>query len=89
MILCLGGGKTGEKMIVSELQAEPWVIDGGMNKIDQAEVDKSMSLEQFESNLKFAQKINFDKNYLWGVEWWYLQKINGNDDYWNLAKKLF
>ncbi|MBT4349281.1 hypothetical protein HOD19_00670 [bacterium] len=82
-------GKTGEKMIVSELQAEPWVIDGGMNKIDQAEVDKSMSLEQFESNLKFAQKINFDKNYLWGVEWWYLQKINGNDDYWNLAKKLF
>lgn len=81
--------KTGESVIVSELQAEPWVIDGGMDKLSQAEVDKSMSLEQFESNLQFAQKINFSKNYIWGVEWWYWQKINGNDDYWNLAKQLF
>jgi hypothetical protein len=82
-------GKTGDNMMVSELQAEPWVPHGSMLHLSEKELNKSFSMEQFESNLHFAEKINFSKNYLWGVEWWYWQKINGHDSYWNLAKKLF
>ncbi|MBT4516774.1 MAG: hypothetical protein HOC78_02660 [Candidatus Komeilibacteria bacterium] len=81
--------KVGEQMIISELQAEPWVPNGTLAELPDNEINKSFDLRQMESNLQFAQKINFSKNYLWGVEWWYLRKINGDDSYWNLAKQLF
>ncbi|MCB9802582.1 cellulase family glycosylhydrolase [Candidatus Nomurabacteria bacterium] len=81
--------KTGEQMIVSELQAEPWVPYGKMTDLSLEEINKSFSLEQFKANLAFAQKINFDQTYLWGVEWWYWQKLYGDDQYWRLAKTLW
>ena len=74
---------------VIELQAEPWVPQGSMIYLSKAEANKSMSFEQFKANLRFAEKIDFNKTYLWGVEWWYWQKQNGDDRFWNLAERLF
>lgn len=81
--------KIGEQMIISELQTEPWVPNGKMTDLSVKEINRSFSLEQFQANLVFAQKIDFDQTYLWGVEWWHWQKLYGNDAYWQLAKKLW
>ncbi|MCX6731616.1 MAG: cellulase family glycosylhydrolase [Candidatus Parcubacteria bacterium] len=64
-------------IIVSELQAEPW-MNGGMD------------LKQFSKNIEFAKKVGFPEVYLWGAEWWYLMKVKQNDpSFWELAKKIF
>lgn len=81
--------KTGSARIVSELQAEPWVPSGKMTDLPSKEIKKSFSPRQFEANLLFAQNINFQQTYLWGVEWWYWQKLYGDKSYWEQARRLF
>ncbi len=76
-------------MIVSELQTEPWVPSGEMVNLTTKEINKSFSLRQFEANLLYAQKIDFHQTYLWGVEWWYWQKLYGDKGYWEKARSLF
>ena len=39
--------------------------------------------------MQFAINVGFKQIYLWGVEWWYLQKQSGHPEYWNLAKSVF
>lgn len=60
----------GKKVIVVELQAEPWgpklLYDSPLE-----EQLKSMNLEQFRKNVEFAKKTGFDEFYFWGAEWWY------------------
>jgi len=77
-------------IIISELQAEPWVPQNG-NMIDLSvlEQDKSLSLDQFKANLQFAINTGFKQTYLWGVEWWYWRKVNGDISFWSTAKNLF
>ncbi|MCD4761321.1 cellulase family glycosylhydrolase [bacterium] len=78
-----------KKAIVSELQAEPWVPYGTLANLHFDEFHKSFSIEQFRANLQFAINADFRQTYLWGVEWWYLQKEKGNDSYWSIARSLF
>lgn len=75
--------------IISELQTEPWVPNGTLADLDFREYHKSFSVEQFEANLQFAINTDFRQAYLWGVEWWYVQKEKGHPEYWNLARSLF
>ena len=80
-----------ERVIVAELQAESWHKENkNLSQMTLAEYFQSMSLNQFKSNIKFAQKAGFDEIYLWGAEWWYFMKENKNyHGYWNEAKKLW
>lgn len=78
-----------ENMIISELQAEPWVPNGTLKDLKPNESNKSFNLQQFKANLQYAINSDLNQCYLWGVEWWYLHKLNGNPEYWNLAKSLF
>ncbi len=78
-----------DKRVIVELQAEPWVPQGNIIYLQESEADKSFNLEQFKANLQYAININFNKTYLWGVEWWYYQYQNGNKDYWEFAKTIF
>ncbi len=75
--------------LIIELQAEPWSPNGSLVDIEELEYNKSFDLEQLKANAYFATKTNFQQAYLWGVEWWYLQKIKGNERYWEFAKTLF
>ncbi|MBU1203232.1 hypothetical protein KKH39_04300 [Patescibacteria group bacterium] len=75
--------------IISELQTEPWVPNGTLADLDFKEYNKSFSVEQFEANLQFAINTDFRQAYLWGVEWWYVQKEKGHSEYWYLARSLF
>ncbi len=77
-----------EKMIISELQAEPWVAKGNMKDLNKKEIDKSLSVEQFKANIQIAINTEVKQIYLWGVEWWYFQKINNNPEYWNIVKDM-
>ena len=78
-----------ENMVISELQAEPWVPKGTLADLSPTESNKSFDLEQFKANLQYAINADLNQAYLWGVEWWYLRKINGASEYWDLAKTLF
>jgi hypothetical protein len=77
-----------DKIIVSELQAEPW-SQQSLVKTPQEQQEKGMNLAQFEKNIAFSRNLGLSQVYLWGVEWWYWQKTQGNSSYWNEAKTLF
>ncbi len=76
-------------MIISELQAEPWVPKGTLADLKPTELNKSFNLDQFKANLQYAINADLNQAFLWGVEWWYLRKTNGDTSYWDLAKTLF
>ncbi len=79
-----------DDVIVTEFQAEPWGIQNkSLPEIELSEQFKSVNPDNFPKFIAFAQKTGFDKIYLWGVEWWYWLKEQGNDSIWNQAKELF
>jgi len=80
-----------KRVIVAELQAESWHKAGeNLATMTPAELNLSMSINQFRENISFTRRAGFDEAYLWGVEWWYLMKSQKNDpSYWNEAKKLW
>lgn len=75
-------------VIITELQAEPWVPKGTLVDHDFKEGDKSLSIDQFKANIQYAINVDFKQTYLWGVEWWYWEHKNGNSDFWNIAKQI-
>ena len=78
-----------EKIIIVELQAEPWGPEI-VNNSSLEEQYKSMSPEQFRENIEYVKKIEFSEAYLWGAEWWYwLKTKKGDDRIWEEAKKVF
>ncbi|MDD2913071.1 MAG: cellulase family glycosylhydrolase [Candidatus Pacebacteria bacterium] len=78
-----------KEVIGVELQMEPW----GSTLLYYSpleEQEKSMNIEQFKKNIRFAKKVGFKENYLWGVEWWFWMKKEHNDSsFLNEAKKLW
>lgn len=78
-----------DKIIIAELQAEPWG-PGTILNTSLAEQSKSMNIEQFQKNINYVNKVGFEEAYLWGVEWWYWLKTQQNDPaLWEEAKTLF
>jgi hypothetical protein len=82
-------GLTKDRLMVLELQAEPWVPKGEMIYLSESEINKTMSLTQFATNLQYSINLDYNRTYLWGVEWWYWQKKYGNSGYWDIATSLF
>jgi hypothetical protein len=82
-------GLSPERLMIMELQAEPWVSHGLMSQLTPEKIEKTMSVDQFRANLQYAINLNFSRTYIWGVEWWYFQKKYGNPQYWWLATVLF
>jgi len=79
----------GKKVIVVELQAEPWGPKL-LYDLPLAEQQKTMNLEQFKYNIEFAEKTGLDTFYLWGGEWWYWMKTKQNQpQIWEEARRLF
>ena len=79
----------GKEVINVEFQAEPWG-PALIYHLTLEEQKKSMDLERFKKNIKFARKTGIDEFYFWGAEWWYWMKENQNQpEIWDEAKKLF
>ena len=77
-----------KKMVIIELQAEPW-SPSSINETAVWKQAKSMDLDKFKGIINYAQRTGFEEAYLWGVEWWYWKKENGNNALWQEAKKLW
>ncbi len=77
-----------EKVFVSEMQAEPWLWQPILN-VHLAEQYHSMNLDKFKTNLVYARKTGLSPIYLWGAEWWYWLKEQGDAAIWNEARKLW
>ena len=74
--------------IVIELQAEPWGPKH-ISALTNDEQDEIFSPTYFKETIKYAKETGFDAYYLWGSEWWYWKKLQGDERYWNITKELF
>lgn len=73
-------------VIVTELQAEPWLKSYTTSEIEEA---RTMNLEKLKDNINFVKHSGLKEVYFWGVEWWYFKKeIQNNPTFWNEIKNL-
>ncbi len=76
------------EVFIHELQLEPWG-PAATQSLSLSEQDKSMSTKQIKENLNFARKIGSDDIYLWGSEWWYWRREQGDNSVWQtVAEQL-
>ncbi len=78
----------GRKVIFTEVQLEPWGPKAAQNMTPQ-EALQYMSVDKFHANIEFANRVGFSDVYLWGAEWWYWMKKQGDPSIWNAAKEVF
>lgn len=79
-----------KKIIVTELQMEPWTQDKKMTDLTYDEQSRSFNLARFKSNVTYVKKAGFDEVYFWGVEYWYwLASQYGRTELWDQAKTLW
>ncbi len=76
---------THKSIFIHELQVEPW---GPRDTKDLSveEQDKSMSIQQIHDSILFARMIGEKDIDMWGSEWWYWRKVNGDPSVWNAVK---
>ena len=76
-------------VICIELQAEPWTESVYVDASVEEQL-RTMNLEQFKKNVKYAKATGLDTVYLWGVEWWYWMETTQNQpEIWQEAQQLF
>jgi len=72
-----------------ELQAEPWGPEL-LYDLPLSEQAKTMDLNKFKDNIRFAKATGWKDFYLWGVEWWYwMKEKQAQPEIWQEAKTLF
>ncbi len=71
-----------------ELSAEPWLVAPLATVPIETQFTR-MDLEKFEDILKYAESTRFDKQYLWGAEWWYWLKEKGHPEMWECGRILY
>lgn len=71
-----------------ELSAEPWLVEPIQNVPIDIQYTR-MDLEKFNDILQYAKDTRYDKQYLWGAEWWYWMKLKNEPGMWNRGKELF
>ncbi len=77
-----------ERVIISELQAEPWVKGGSILKTPLDEQKRIMGIKRIEGLFDFARKTGFSPAYIWGAEWWYWLREEGDDSAWQVGKEI-
>lgn len=81
-------GDSVSKVIVSELQAEPWFY-APIESRPLTDWYDAFTVELFEDNIDFVNNAQISEAYLWGAEWWYALHQAGEDRLWETAKELF
>lgn len=76
-----------ETMLI-ELSLEPWLLE----PVAQVPIDvqySRMDLKKFDEIIEYARGTRYEKQYLWGGEWWFWLRKQGNAEMWNTGKELF
>ncbi len=77
------------EIIISELQLEPWG-PAPVQDLSDEEVLLSITPEEIDIRLDFAQRTGATTILAWGVEWWYyMQEVRGNSEFLQSAQKYF
>lgn len=83
-------GKHQTEVIISELQAEPWIPgQKSMWEWDVNEQVVAFPPKKITDHLNYAKSTGFKTIYLWGVEWWYFMDHKQHPEYIEEAKKNF
>lgn len=80
----------GRKVIISELQAEPWGLHE-FNLTETAGRDASYlayDANQLDQSIRFAKSTGIGEVYFWGVEWWYKLRSLGEPGLVNKARDI-
>jgi len=77
-----------KEVFLIELSAEPWLI-APITTVPLETQFTRMDLDKFEDILKYAEDTRFEKQYLWGAEWWYWLKLAGHPEMWERGKDLY
>jgi hypothetical protein len=79
----------GRKVMVAELQAEPWGPQGkAVHELTPEEAQKTMDPVRLRANVALADEAGFETALLWGAEWWYwLRERRGDDSMWEAGKR--
>lgn len=79
----------GEKeTFLIELALEPWLLEP-IAQVPVAIQYSRMDLQKFNEIIKYAEGTRYEKQYLWGGEWWYWLKKHGYPEMWERGKELF
>jgi len=79
----------GEKQtFLIELSTEPWLV-APVTEVPIEIQFTRMDLEKIEDILKYAEGTRYDRQYLWGAEWWYWLKKNGHPEIWEWGEDLY
>lgn len=81
--------KNNQKIIIIELQTEPWSPTNSPVDTNPKEQLVLFPLDKFKNNVNFAKGTGFSEIYLWGVEWWYFMAQKGYPQYLDYAKLVF
>ena len=76
-----------DSVIVSELQAEPWGPKP-VTELTPSEAAVTMNPERLRRNVELAVQAGFDTALLWGGEWWYWLREQGDPSMWEAARSL-
>ncbi|HWO93718.1 MAG TPA: hypothetical protein VNL92_03050 [Dehalococcoidia bacterium] len=77
----------GKQAWIVEVQAEPWQTRPA-SELRPDEIT-SVSPEIMRENVDLASRTGAERAYLWGVEWWWFQRVRWQDDsYWDTARDL-
>ena len=68
-----------------ELSAEPWLIAPVPSVPLEVQFTR-MDTEKFSDILAYAKQTRYDKQYLWGAEWWYWLSQQGHPEMWEMGK---
>ncbi len=72
---------------ITEMQAEPW-FDGDMRTLSPAHPSPNLTSARFRKNIDYARRVGASRVYLWGAEWWLLQRQRHADStWWDLARE--
>jgi hypothetical protein len=80
--------KAGRRFWVSEFQAEAWGRTP-LNQISSQEARETMTPAILTQNLNLLkEKGGAERVYLWGVEWWHKERLEGREEMWEAGKSL-
>lgn len=79
----------GEKeTFLIELSLEPWLLEP-VTEVSVETQYSRMDAQKFDEIIEYAKQTRYEKQYLWGGEWWYWLNEQGHPEMWEKGKKLF
>lgn len=70
-----------------ELSAEPWLLEP-ITAVDVETQYSRMDVDKIGQIIDYAKDTRYDRQYLWGAEWWYWLRERGHDEIWELGKEV-